>query len=190
MDLRPEVWEVGMSATALIVVDMLNPYEHEDAELLEGSVASIIGPLGELIAQAQMRHDVQVMFVNDNYGDFAATRDDIVARALNGKRPDLVEPIIPPKDCALLMKVRHSAFYSTPLEYVLRQSNAKKVVLTGQVTEQCILYSALDAYVRHFTVCVPRDGVAHIDAELGDAALRMMQRNMHAEIVTTAQTLG
>jgi len=36
--------------------------------------------------------------------------------------------------------------------------------LTGQVTEQCILYSALDAYVRHFEVVVRPDAVAHIDA--------------------------
>jgi nicotinamidase-related amidase len=52
------------------------------------------------------------------------------------------------------------------------------------VTEQCILYSALDAYVRHFSVCVPTDAVASIDRGLGDAALQMMGRNMRAEIVT------
>jgi nicotinamidase-related amidase len=179
-----------MSIAALIVIDMLNPYEHEDAEVLEKNVANVVGPLGQLIAQARTREDVQVIFVNDNYGDFAATREDIVARACNGKRADLVEPIVPPQDCAFLMKVRHSAFYSTPLDYVLRQIKAEKVILTGQVTEQCILYSALDAYVRHFAVCVPRDGVAHIDAQLGQAALQMMQRNMHAEIVTTARCLG
>jgi hypothetical protein len=48
--------------------------------------------------------------------------------------------------------------------------------LTGQVTEQCILYSVLDGYVRHFDVVVPPDAVAHIDPELGDAALKMMNR--------------
>jgi nicotinamidase-related amidase len=179
-----------MSTTALIVIDMLNPYEHEDAELLEDSVAKVVGPLGELIAHAHTRDDVKLIFVNDNYGDFAATREDVVARARNGKRSDLVEPIIPPQGCVFLMKVRHSAFYATPLDYVLQQNEVDKVILTGQVTEQCILYSALDAYVRHFAIRVPRDGVAHIDAELSEAALQMMKRNMHAEIVTAAQCLG
>jgi nicotinamidase-related amidase len=56
-------------------------------------------------------------------------------------------------------------------------------VLTGQVTEQCILYSALDAYVRHFDVAVPPDAVAHIHGDLADAALKMMERNMRAELV-------
>ena len=62
--------------------------------------------------------------------------------------------------------------------------------MTGQVTEQCILYSALDAYVRHFEVVVPPDAVAHIDAELGEAALRMMERNMRASVVRAADCLS
>jgi nicotinamidase-related amidase len=71
----------------------------------------------------------------------------------------------------------------TPLEYLLWQRDIKRLVLIGQVTEQCILYSALDAYVRHYEVAVPSDGVAHIHEILADAALRMMERNMDAEIV-------
>jgi nicotinamidase-related amidase len=63
------------------------------------------------------------------------------------------------------------------------------VILAGQVTEQCILYSALDAYVRHFAIRVPPDAVAHIDAELGRAALRMMERNMRAELVPSPECL-
>ncbi len=55
-------------------------------------------------------------------------------------------------------------------------------MLCGQVTEQCILYSALDAYVRHFEVAVPEDAVASIDPELAEAALEMMRRNMRADV--------
>jgi nicotinamidase-related amidase len=55
--------------------------------------------------------------------------------------------------------------------------------MVGQVTEQCILYSALDAYIRHLRVTIPRDAVACIHADLADAALRMMEINMDAEIL-------
>ena len=55
-------------------------------------------------------------------------------------------------------------------------------MLVGQVTEQCILYSALDAYVRHFRVAVQCDAVAAIHDDLADAALRMMERNMRADV--------
>ncbi len=99
-------------------------------------------------------------------------------------------PSCPTRGCLFLEKVRHSAFYATALAYLLRRLETKRLILTGQVTEQCILYTALDAYIRHFPVVVPRDAVAHIDADLGDAALKMMGRNMSAEIVSAAECLG
>jgi hypothetical protein len=38
-------------------------------------------------------------------------------------------------------------------------------------------------------VRVPRDAVAPVDADLGDAALQMMERNMGVEITTAAEAL-
>jgi nicotinamidase-related amidase len=91
---------------------------------------------------------VDLIYVNDNYGDFTAGSDDIVRSTLDGERPDLVKPIVPEKGCHFLTKARHSVFYATPLDYLLGRLDTKRLILTGQVTEQCILYSALDAYVR------------------------------------------
>jgi nicotinamidase-related amidase len=179
-----------MSETAVLVVDMLNAYRHEDAELLVPNVADIIDPLAGLITNARQRDDVDLIYVNDNYGDFAADHDDIVRSALEGERPDLVKPIVPDKDSRFLAKVRHSAFYATALGYLLGRLKTQRLILTGQVTEQCILYTALDAYVRHHPVVVPRDAVAHIDAELAEAALKMMERNMSTEIATAADCLN
>ena len=129
------------------------------------------------------------IYVNDNYGDFTANQEDLVRRALDGERPDLVEPIVPQDGARFLQKVRHSAFYATSLAYLLRQLDTKRLILTGQVTEQCILYTALDAYIRHFQVIVPANGVAHIDEELGKAALQMMERNMRATILPAEKCL-
>ena len=168
---------------------MLKCYRHEDAEKLAPSVADIVEPVAGLISVAQKRDDIDLIYVNDNYGDFTASQDDIVRQALEGERPDLVEPIVPKEGVRFLQKVRHSAFYATALAYVLRQLETKRLILTGQVAEQCILYTALDAYVRHFPVTVPPDAVAHIDADLGKAALRMMEENMRAEVVPADKCL-
>ncbi|MGE2728904.1 isochorismatase family cysteine hydrolase [Mycolicibacterium vaccae] len=178
-----------MSDTVVLVVDMMNTYEHEDAEVLASNVAEVIDPLSQLVAEARRRDDVDLIYVNDNYGDFSVAFGDLVDNALKGARPDLVEPIKPDEGCRFMTKVRHSAFYATPLAYLLNQLQPQRLVLTGQVTEQCILYTALDAYVRHFPVVVPRDAVAHIDAGLGEAALRMMAENMDADIVPAAECL-
>ena len=167
---------------AVIVIDMLNRYEHEDAAPLRDSVREMVPHLGSLIADAQER-DIPVVYVNDNYDDWTAGRQELVAHALAGADRDLVEPIIPPDDAPFVVKARHSVFYGTQLEYMLRQLAVERLVLTGQVTEQCVLYSALDAYVRHFEVVVAPDAVAHIDPELAQAALRMMESNMRAHVV-------
>jgi nicotinamidase-related amidase len=172
-----------MADTAVLVVDMLNAYRHPDADLLAPNVAEIIDPLCGLIARAGSSEAVDLIYVNDNYGDFTADYRDILRSALEGERPDLVEPIVPQRGCRILTKVRHSAFYSTPLGYLLGQLGTRRVILSGQVTEQCILYSALDAYVRHFEVVVPSDAVAHIDEGLAAAALRMIESNMGGQLV-------
>lgn len=171
--------------SAVVVVDMLNPYEHEDAERLMASVRAALPAMRQLVARAR-EQDVPVVYVNDNHGDWSACRPELVERALRGRAPELVEPIAPPPDAAFVVKARHSIFYETQLEYLLRQAEIDRIVLVGQVTEQCILYSALDAYVRHFAVAVPPDAVAPIYENLAGAALQMMERNMRADIAAAA----
>ena len=164
---------------------MLNSYEHEDADELTKSVEAVVGPLSELIARAD-RDGTEIIYVNDNYGDWKSSQEDLAGQAMGGTRRDLVEPLLPPESADFVVKARHTIFYMTPLEYLLGQQEIDRVILTGQVTEQCILYSALDAYVRHFEVSIPRDGVADIHGDLADAALEMMERNMGAEITSCA----
>jgi nicotinamidase-related amidase len=125
--------------TALLVVDMLNTYEHEDADRLAQSVKDVVPQIAGLIERAR-DHDVPLVYVNDNYGDRNSSSQELAERAL-----------------------------------------------AGQATEQCILYSALDGYVRHFEVVVPRDGVAHIYEHLANAAFEMMERNMHAQVRPAAK---
>ncbi|EUA36016.1 isochorismatase family protein [Mycobacterium avium subsp. avium 2285 (R)] len=173
------------------MVDMMNSYQHPDAENLIPNVEKIIEPLTGLVRRARESAGVDLVYVNDNYGDFTAQFSDLVRSALDGARPDLVKPIAPVSgEAASLTKVRHSAFYSTALAYLLSRLGTKRLIITGQVTEQCILYTALDAYVRHFPVVIPTDAVAHIDPELGAAACKMMEQNMSAELTTAADCLG
>jgi nicotinamidase-related amidase len=172
--------------TALIVTDMLNTYEHEDADRLAESVAESLEPMRSLIAAAQER-ELPLIYVNDNYGDWNSSSEELAKRAMSGRRPDLVEPILPPEGSMFVIKARHTIFYETPLSYLLTQIGVESIVLVGQVTEQCILYSALDAYVRHLEVAVPPAAVAHIHQDLADAALEMMERNMRARLVPSSE---
>jgi nicotinamidase-related amidase len=172
-------------ATALCVVDMLNPYDHEDADRLTRNAETVVEPIRALVERAQDER-TEIIYVNDNYGDWNSSQEELAERAMKGRRPDLVEPLLPPDDASFVIKARHTIFYMTPLEYLLSTKEVDHLVLVGQVTEQCIIYSALDAYVRHIRISVPPDAVAHIYEDLADAALKMMERNMSAELVTRA----
>jgi nicotinamidase-related amidase len=167
--------------TAVIVVDMLNRYEHEDADRLSDSVQQALPTMRDIVQCADLE-GTPLIYVNDNYGDWAASRDELSESALGGRRPSLVEPIIPRHGVPFVTKARHSIFYETQLDCLLRELGVRRLLLVGQVTEQCILYSALDAYVRHYEIVVPSNAVAHIHRELARAALRMMERNMKAHV--------
>ncbi|KQX51015.1 MULTISPECIES: isochorismatase family cysteine hydrolase [unclassified Streptomyces] len=170
-----------MPRTALIVIDMLNAYEHEDAETLVPSVREALPGITTLLRRARACES-PVVYVNDNFGEWRSHHGEILQAALSGRHRDLVEPVAPDGNSLFVVKARHSIFFETPLAYLLDQLGIERLVLCGQVTEQCVLYSALDAHIRHFEVVVATDAVAHIDAELAEAALRMMSRNMSATI--------
>ncbi len=174
-----------MSKSALVVIDMLNAYDFEDADRLAENVRETLPNLIALIDRAAQR-DVPIVYVNDNYGDWNSSAEELLETAKRGRFPDLVEAIAPRENVKFVIKGRHSIFYGTPLEYLLSELEVDRVILTGQVTEQCVLYSALDAYVRDLEVAVPRDAVAHIHDDLADAALRMMEVNMSADVEPSA----
>ena len=167
--------------TALVVVDMINSYDHPDAEALTKSVEQALPQMVRMVERAA-DEDVLTVYVNDNFGAWTSNRDDLVQEAMAGEFAKLVEPIAPKPETLFVVKARHSIFYETPLEYLLRQEDVGRIVLVGQVTEQCILYSALDGYIRHFDVAVPWDATAAIHDDLAEAALRMMEVNMRAEL--------
>ena len=166
---------------ALIVIDMLNPYDHPDAEPLMDSARGMIDELQALMAVAR-EEDLRMIYVNDHHGDWTAGPKEITQRALRGEAPELIEPVLPAGDVPFIIKARHSIFYQTLLEYLLREEDIDRLVFAGQVPEQCILYSALDGYLRHFEVVVAKNAVACISEELAQAAIQMMETNMHAQI--------
>nr|WP_281174674.1 isochorismatase family cysteine hydrolase [Cryptosporangium arvum] len=160
------------------MIDMITPYDYPDADRLLASAEQVVPAISTLIERA----DVPVIYVNDNFGSWTSNRDLIYQSALDGKAPHLVEPLRPGDETMFVVKARHSIFFQTPLEYLLGSLDVTRLVMTGQVTEQCVLYSALDAHIRHHEVVIPKDAVACIHPHLAEAALEMMELNMGAQV--------
>ena len=170
----------------LLIVDMLSDYEFPDAERLFEAAEPAVRHIREARDEAD-RSGVAVAYANDIHEHWHCSPEELCARALEGRKPDLVRPLLPRASDAFLHKGQHSAFYGTPLAHLLHEEGIDEVVLAGQVTEQCILYTALDAHVRHYAITVLEDAVIPLDEELGRAALRMMERNMGARVIPTAR---
>ena len=71
-----------VSNTAVLVINMFSDYDHPDAEQLADNVAAIVDPLVGLIDEANARDDVDLIYVNNNQGDFTADHNAIISKAL------------------------------------------------------------------------------------------------------------
>ena len=138
----------GKAPSALVVVDMINRTTSQTGTVARPSARS--GGEHRPADGARPRPTLSpVIYVNDNYDDFAASRKDLIERA-DGRHPELVEPVLPAQDGAFLRQGAPQRLLRDPAGLPARRAEIGKLILTGQVTEQCILYSALDAYVRHY----------------------------------------
>lgn len=74
------------SGTALVVVDVLNPYQHEDPDQLAESMAGTVDQIALLLDRAR---DEQrpVIYVNDNYGHRNSSSSELLEVALQEGRP-------------------------------------------------------------------------------------------------------
>ena len=80
-----------MSRTALVVVDVLSTYDHEDADRLAETAREALPAIRRLVDRAG-EHEVLTVYVNDNFGEWNAGRAEIVDHVRPGARfAELVE---------------------------------------------------------------------------------------------------
>ena len=80
-------------------------------------------------------------------------------------------------------KTTYSGFYRTDLEPLLNKLQVEELILTGCVTNICILYTAADAVMRGYRVCVARDCVAALDPAAGHFALQQMEQILGVTLI-------
>ena len=95
--------------------------------------------------------------------------------------------LAPDDDDYFVLKVKHSAFHATPLDLLLRHLGARKLLITGVSSEQCVLYSAADARMLDYQLVVPADCVAsQTDGGKADA-LRHLERVLGCRTAASAE---
>lgn len=86
-----------------------------------------------------------------------------------------------------ILKPRHSAFFGTPLEFLLDELRITQLIIAGLTTDNCVMFTAHDAYLRKIAAFVPSNCAAARDPRDHRAALRHIRTVLKGRI---ARALG
>jgi nicotinamidase-related amidase len=176
------------SNTALLLIDVVNDFEFEGGEqLLELAL-----PVGKQISELKSRAaaaGIPAIYVNDNFGIWRSDLNRIVSHCteedVRGK--PFVELILPDENDYFVLKPKHSGFYCTTLELLLEHLGATKLILTGIAGNNCVLFTANDAYMRDFHLFVPSDTTVSLSPEDNKHALQQMEKVLKADVSQSSQ---
>lgn len=170
------------SKAALLLIDVINDFDFEGGdELLRLAL-----PVGKNIAALKKRTKaagIPVIYVNDNFGRWQSDFKKIVAHCSrdDAEGTDFVKLLLPEDDDYFVLKPKNSGFYSTTLDLLLTHFNAKNLILTGIAGNNCVLFTANDAYIRDFKIFVPSDCVVSNTEEENHNALKQMETVVKAD---------
>ena len=168
--------------TALLLIDVINDFDFpEGDELLRLAL-----PVGKNIAALKKRAQaagIPAIYVNDNFGrwqsDFKKIIDHCSAEDARGK--EFVELLLPDDDDYFVLKPKNSGFYSTTLDLLLTHLTAKNLIVTGIAGNNCVFFTANDAYMRDYKVFVPADCVVSNTEAENAYALKQMETVLKAD---------
>lgn len=175
------------SANALLIIDVINDLEFEGGEALLPQALVMAERIVELKRRAAAAA-VPVIYLNDNFGQWRSDFRTVIEGNLEGVRgAPLVQRLTPDEDDYFVLKPKHSGFFGTTLETLLRFLGARRLILTGLATPMCVLFTAMDAYMRDFEIAVPGDCSAAADPAQHRAALQYMATVLKADTRLAAE---
>jgi nicotinamidase-related amidase len=169
--------------TALLLVDVINDFNFPRGRSLLKHALPAARKIAQLKTRLRRRR-VPAIYVNDNFGRWQSDFKAQVARCISEDAigAQAVKLLLPEADDYFVLKPKHSGFFSTSLDLILRYLGARKLILTGFATDICILFTANDAYMRDFELLIPADCVASETTAASRAACQHMKRVLRADI--------
>ena len=171
------------SPTVLLLIDVINPLNFSGAAALSAAAVETTKAIAKLRRKLSSS-GIQTVYANDNYGvwrsDFHALWER--CRRSAGAAGEIARILKPRREDFTVLKPRHSAFYATPLDLLLQQLECRQLIIAGLAADNCVLFTAMDAYLRGYALWVPADCVAAEQDESKRHALEQMERLLKAEV--------
>jgi nicotinamidase-related amidase len=130
---------------------------------------------------------VPIIYVNDNFGRWRSDVRRLVEHCRRGQARHLVDALRPGEDDYFVLKPKHSGFFSSTLETLLRYLGARRLIITGIAGNFCVLFTANDAYMRDYELLVPSDCTISNTARENREALNLMKRYLKANTTISAR---
>lgn len=169
--------------TALFLVDVINDMDFEGSEALVALAEPMARRLQALKRRARAA-GMPTIYINDNFGKWRSDFRMLVEHCVNEPVPgrEVARLLKPDEEDYFVLKPKQSAFYGTTLDTLLRDLGTTTVILTGIAGDNCVLFSANDAYMRDLKLFIPSDCVASNSEEENRSALKLMQKVVKADI--------
>jgi nicotinamidase-related amidase len=171
------------ASTALLIIDMINDMEFEGGDALFAQAEPVAKRIARLKARVQQA-ELPVIYANDNFGRWRSDFREVIKHCTRaGVRGEpIVQMLLPHTDDYFVLKPKHSAFFASTLDILLRYLRVRNLILVGVTGDFCVLFTAHDAYMRDFNLYVPADCVASIDPEQNAYMLGYMERTLKVDI--------
>lgn len=173
---------------ALLLIDVINDLEFPEADQMVDNAVQMARNLLQLKKRAK-RAGVPAIYVNDNFGrwksDFRATIQHCLRKGVRGR--EVARILTPEKEDYFVLKPKHSGFFSTTLETLLRYLGPSTLILTGIAGNFCVLFTANDAYMRDFNLIVPSDCTVSNTPKENETALGLMRKFLKAKTPPSAE---
>ena len=173
---------------ALLLIDVINDMAFEGSQ----SLVAFAEPMARRLRSLKQRcrdAGIPTIYINDNFGKWRSDFRSLVEHCIHDDVPgrEVARLLQPDEHDYFVLKPKQSAFYGTTLDTLLRSLGTTTVMVTGIAGDNCVLFSANDAYMRDLKLFIPSDCVASETKEQNDYALQLMARVCKADTSSSSE---
>jgi len=202
---------MSSSRTALLLIDMQTGFLHPEASLTVPPGLELIPNLQRLLTFFRA-HDLPVIYTAfvaspniptqrvDPFGlehqppvpgeptGYGHPSGNCQLTATGAESPEIYPALAPLPTEPVIQGYSLDKFYGTPLDQLLRARDIRHLVITGVMTDLCVLGTAFSASTREYRVTLVSDGCATLWQNIQDAVIDIVRRKL-GRVLTTDEVI-
>ena len=187
---KPKALVLRRETAVVMVVDMQKDFVNEDGKLYVGeSVRKIIPNIERTLMKAREKN-VPVLYTQDWHAkddpEFKVWPAHCVEETAGA---EIIQPLKPASGDFIVRKKSYDPWFETELEELFRRLKTKTVVVTGTVSNICVLHAVAGATLRGYEPVVPMDCIAALNDVDQEFAFRQIA-SLYKGVLTTSELLS